>query len=603
MSAGYKAIGWNRQKKIYDAVVLGGLLLYLGVFVTAGLTLHPETTIETLLIRAFGTAALLLLHVILVIGPLCRLDRRFLPLLYNRRHLGVITFAMALAHGGFAIVQFHALGDVNPLVSVLVSNPRWDSLAQFPFQPLGLVALAILFLMAATSHDFWLANLTAPTWKRLHMAVYFAYGLIVLHVALGVLQQETAPALAAVLSIGVALVGGLHVVAAVRERRGDRPCADDDGFVDFCALAEVPEDRAAIRSVGGERVAVFRHAGRLSALSNVCQHQNGPLGEGRVVNGCAVCPWHGYEYRLRDGASPPPFTEKVPTFRVRVEGDRVRVDPRPNPPGTEIEPAPVESAAGEPAAAGDGDFYIGYQPRAPAALGRRLRWMVVALLVVAGALPLLLVSSQQEFPRATFEYGTVKQFEGRLAASPYPVLHVDGGDAPQPHYLVEFGKRGARAELEELDGQRVRASGQLIYRGEQRMIELTDDAVEALGRADAAGPPVALGRHALVGEILDSKCYLGVMKPGRGKPHRACATRCISGGVPPILVVTDRAGNQRHLLITGADGEPIGRELLGLVAEPVAVEGEIVVQDGLWRLRAAADDFRRVAGSGGAADE
>ena len=55
-----------------------------------------NATIETQLIRALGTCALLLLHVILAIGPLARLDRRFLPLLYNRRHLGVTMFLLAL---------------------------------------------------------------------------------------------------------------------------------------------------------------------------------------------------------------------------------------------------------------------------------------------------------------------------------------------------------------------------------------------------------------------------------------------------------------------------------------------------------------------------
>jgi nitrite reductase/ring-hydroxylating ferredoxin subunit/DMSO/TMAO reductase YedYZ heme-binding membrane subunit len=293
-----------------------------------------------------GTGAFLLLHVILIIGPLSRLDSGFLWLLYNRRHLGVIMFSMALAHGAFSIVQFHLLGNVNPLVSVLTSNGDWNNLAQFPFQSLGLAALVILFLMAATSHDFWLANLSAPVWKRLHMGVYIAYGLIVMHVALGVLQQETSFTFAAVLFAGLVLVLGSHLAAALRETRVERreATASEDGLVEFCLVTEVPEGRAAIRSVGGERVAVFRHEGTLSALSNVCQHQNGPLGEGRVINGCAVCPWHGYEYRLESGSSPPPFTEKVPTFRLVVRGTRVLVDPRPNPPGTPVEPVRIEVA-------------------------------------------------------------------------------------------------------------------------------------------------------------------------------------------------------------------------------------------------------------------
>src|SRR5204862_1578971 len=98
---------------------------------------------------------------------------------------------------GFGLIQFHALGNVNLLVSLFISNPRYGSVANFPFQALGFFALIILFLMAATSHDFWLRNLSAPIWKRLHMLVYLAYALLVAHVTLGALQSETSPVLAA----------------------------------------------------------------------------------------------------------------------------------------------------------------------------------------------------------------------------------------------------------------------------------------------------------------------------------------------------------------------------------------------------------------------
>jgi DMSO/TMAO reductase YedYZ heme-binding membrane subunit/nitrite reductase/ring-hydroxylating ferredoxin subunit len=345
MSHGYRAVGWTPHKKIYDAVLAGAVVLYLGAFVAVGLALDRNATIETQLIRALGTCALFLLHVILAIGPLARLDRRFLPLLYNRRHLGVTMFLVALGHAAFSIVQFHALGDTHPLVSVLVSNTRYDSLSQFPFEALGAIALLILFAMAATSHDFWLANLTAPVWKSLHMLVYVAYALIVLHVALGVLQAERDPVLAALLGAGLATLVTLHLAAGQRERAGDRELArepDAAGFVEACRLGDIREKRARIVTLAGERVAIFRYDGKVSAISNVCQHQNGPLGEGKIVDGCVTCPWHGYQYLPETGASPPPFTEQVPTFRVRLDGDRVLIDPRPNPPGTRVEPA-VES--------------------------------------------------------------------------------------------------------------------------------------------------------------------------------------------------------------------------------------------------------------------
>ncbi len=342
MSHAYTAIGWNRQKKLYDGAIAAGIVLYLGVFVGLGFLIHPNATIETLLIRGLATCALLMLHVILSIGPLCRLFPQLLPLLYNRRHLGVAMFLVALAHGIFSIFQFHALGELNPLVSVLVSNTQYGSLSNFPFQPLGLAALLILFLMAATSHDFWLANLTAPVWKRLHMLVYVAYGLIVAHVLLGVLQAETNPLLAVTLAIGMIVVFGLHLVAGWRERKLDQPDVSHtqpDGFVDVCNVSEIENNCAKIVMLAGERIAIFKYDGKVSAISNVCQHQNGPLGEGRIIDGCVTCPWHGYQYWPDSGASPPPFTERVPTFNVKVVNGRVLVNSTSNPPGTRVEPA------------------------------------------------------------------------------------------------------------------------------------------------------------------------------------------------------------------------------------------------------------------------
>ena len=341
MSVQYEAIGWNRQKRLYDVVLAGSVALYLALFVGIGSMVHPNATAETLLIRGFGTAAFLLLHVILGIGPLCRLNPRFLPLLYNRRHLGVTMFLLALAHGVFSIVQFHALGDRNPLVSVFVSNPRYGSFSQFPFQSFGFFALMILFVMAATSHDFWLNNLTPPIWKRIHMTVYLAYALLVAHVTLGALQSERGPLLAAILAAGLGAVLTLHVLAAWREARTDNepPAVASDGYVDVCAVSAIPENRAQVVCAGGERVAVFRYDGRVSAVSNVCRHQNGPLGEGRIVDGCITCPWHGYQYKPENGSAPPPFTEKVATYAVRVRSGRVQIDPRANPPGTFVEPA------------------------------------------------------------------------------------------------------------------------------------------------------------------------------------------------------------------------------------------------------------------------
>lgn len=342
MSEKYAAISWNRQKKIYDAIVWSGVAVYLLLFTGLGAILQPDATLETLLIRAFGTCAILLLHIVLIIGPLCRLSPRFLPLLYNRRHLGVTTFLVGALHAALSIFQFHALGTVNPFVSILVSNTRYASIADFPFQVLGLIALVILFLMAATSHDFWLNNLTAPVWKTLHTLVYVAYALLIGHVLLGVLQAETSPVLGILLGFGMILVIGLHLISAFKETNSDKEIPSDNEFVEACSVEEIPERRACIRTISGERVAIFKYDGKVSAVSNVCQHQNGPLGEGLIGDdGCITCPWHGFQYQPETGASPPPFTEKVPTFNVKIEDGKVFVHRKPNQAGTRVEPARI----------------------------------------------------------------------------------------------------------------------------------------------------------------------------------------------------------------------------------------------------------------------
>jgi len=341
----YRAVQWNPQKKRYDLVIIGSVVLYLAVFMGVSAAVHPEATAETLLLRGLGTAAFVLLHVILSIGPLARRDPRWLPLLYNRRHLGVTMATIAFLHGGFATLQFHAFGDTNPIVSLFTANTRYDSIAQFPFQTLGAFALVILVLMAATSHDFWLRNLTAPVWKALHMLVYVAYALLVLHVALGSLQANTGRVPLVALSFGMGWLGWLHWTGARREAALDGETLAGD-WVDACAVDEIPDGRAKVVSAGGDRIAIFRDGSKLSALSSVCQHQNGPLGEGRVVDGLVVCPWHGYQYKPSCGCSPEPFDERVPTFRLRIEKGRVLLDPKPLPLGTETEPVSIEVEVG-----------------------------------------------------------------------------------------------------------------------------------------------------------------------------------------------------------------------------------------------------------------
>jgi nitrite reductase/ring-hydroxylating ferredoxin subunit/DMSO/TMAO reductase YedYZ heme-binding membrane subunit len=339
MSAGFRAVQWNRHKLVYDVLALGGVGLYLASYLLLAALGGSRVTWETQRLRAFGSCAFLMLTLILSIGPLARLDRRFLPLLYNRRHLGVLTFLVALTHAVLVLDWYHGHGAVDPLLSLLIGNTEYGRLTGFPFEMLGIAALVILYVMAATSHDFWLAFLSPPVWKAIHMAVYLAYGLLVMHIALGALQEDRDWLLPLLLGVSVLVVAGLHILAARRERPVDAGTMFDAGWLPVGPPASIAEGRARIVvPPEGERIAVFRHQGRLSAVSNVCAHQNGPLGEGRIIDGCITCPWHGFQFRPEDGCAPPPFTDKIPTYRLRLVQGMVLVDPTPLPAGTPVKP-------------------------------------------------------------------------------------------------------------------------------------------------------------------------------------------------------------------------------------------------------------------------
>ena len=146
MSAGFRAVQWNRAKLVYDGILLAGVVLYIDAYLTLVYWLDPpkdQPAAIDLRIRAFGTCAFFMLTVILSIGPLARLDRRFLTLLYNRRHFGVLTFFVVLLHASF-IVEWYAVRNALPsLYDELTKVPDYGKFIGFPFKALGLKRLCL----------------------------------------------------------------------------------------------------------------------------------------------------------------------------------------------------------------------------------------------------------------------------------------------------------------------------------------------------------------------------------------------------------------------------------------------------------------------------
>ena len=124
----------------------------------------------------------------------------------------------------------------------------------------------------------------------------------------------------------------------------------------------------------------------------------------------------------------------------------------------------------------------------------------------------------------------------------------------------------------------MRARGWLIERDGRRMLEVLDTPLIAATRLPlpAITPdPRRPDPVTLAGELMDGKCHLGVMKPGDGRGHRACAILCMRGGIPPLLQVTTDDGDERLLLVHGPEGGRCPDAIIERAGEPIALTGRL----------------------------
>src|SRR5262249_9445032 len=147
----------------------------IAAFMLIAMRLDPARDLPTIVdhfIRATGACAFVMLTTILCIGPLARIDRRFLPLLFNRPHFCVLSVLMAGVHAWLGVQWFLVQGWWPDFAKEFTIWSKYAKFIGFPFKSIGLAALLILLVMAATSHDFWLSFLRPKAWKALHMLLY-----------------------------------------------------------------------------------------------------------------------------------------------------------------------------------------------------------------------------------------------------------------------------------------------------------------------------------------------------------------------------------------------------------------------------------------------
>ncbi len=242
------------------------------------------------------------------------------------------------------------------------------------------------------------------------------------------------------------------------------------------------------------------------------------------------------------------------------------------------------------------EFHVGHVDETPPDVARFARRIAIGFLLLAAVLGAVAALLLERFDEGVFEYGVVGDHAGELLLDPHPRLIAADGPAAG-YLLVGTGKHGLDVSGESSppwtpsSSRKAEISATLIRNPEAAMLEVhsLEFPEGPEGKADAepaAEPGVPADRgQTLLGEIVDTKCYLSAMKPGRGKPHRDCASLCIRGGVPAALLVRTENGERRLVHLLDPRGQALGHEVLDWVGEPVEARGTLRRRDGRFFLR------------------
>jgi len=247
----------------------------------------------------------------------------------------------------------------------------------------------------------------------------------------------------------------------------------------------------------------------------------------------------------------------------------------------------------------DPEFSVGYSPELPPGTRKFLQSFLLIVFVSIALGVTSLAFFQENGDRGHFEFGVLKTYEGHLYSDPLPMLRT----AERSYILVGDGKFGADAWAEawspKAKGRRIRVRATLIERSPIAMLEIERETPpEILEESnlpqDLTHPPVEIvGEVDLQGELVDSKCYLGVMRPAVGKVHRACAIRCLSGGVPPGLLLRNAKLDTSVMVLLAQPGRLQGRVSPKWAAREVHAHGTLEIRDGIPVLITSSIELRK----------
>jgi len=244
------------------------------------------------------------------------------------------------------------------------------------------------------------------------------------------------------------------------------------------------------------------------------------------------------------------------------------------------------------------EFYIGWMEKAPVTFSKHIKKVLLLLVVVVFAAAILLAVSQKKFSSANFEFGTLTEVKGVYYEQPVPCIKVVNGKDifGTSSYitipLLGFGKMGAAGVISaakkekntSFNQREMTLKGTLLYNDGKLLMQIDSNDkpfvhIGSVASADLLPKQEDLGLLQIKGEIVDPKCYFGVMKPGQGKPHKDCAIRCILGGIPPVVRVTNEEGATNYYLLLNESGGAMNEAVKNFVAEPVTITARAVKYD------------------------
>lgn len=249
------------------------------------------------------------------------------------------------------------------------------------------------------------------------------------------------------------------------------------------------------------------------------------------------------------------------------------------------------------------DFYVGYLDEvAPDTKKLLKRFVIVAIIMLLG-IAVVFALTQNKDKNSAFDFDTTTKITGLYHEMPYPMLKIQTNENSFKNILLlGFGKSSAnpflakiRTQVPQLSGSILSIEGNLIYYNGKTLLQITDEEkISLLEKSNPSKLPkinAVVANMELEGEIIDPKCYFGVMKPGKGKIHRSCAVLCISGGIPPVLATTDENNISEYYLITDTSGNAIHDDILPYIGKPSLLTGDIVQLEDWYQLQLNVDDI------------